>query len=1808
LYQDRIFKKSRRRFNLMNRIWQRKISAITAYVMGLSLILNLFTFQFASAASTNAVMGPELVLNPSFEQGSGSLPSNWTPYVNTDLTYEWVSGQAAGQPSDPVAEGTRSLKIIDNNPARAADLRSADIPFSPGSTYKASVKVKIESGQATILIRYVDVNNQTTQKGATKSAAPGWQTLEVTDTPPPGTVSLHILLVIPSSSVTGTTYFDAVSLKTTELLPNPSFEAVTGSRPSEWTVIDHGVSSSIATVTSATYSAHGNRSVHMIDNSSTNAYSLKSPAIPVVAGKAYTATVKAKALSGNANLIMHFIGSSGQQFVETQTSLTGSYEALTVSGVPPAETTAVQVELATPGTGTADVYFDVATLTAADAGPGPTPTVIPTVTPTATPTSTPPVGSLVWPAITDPSKTRPYQPGDNLVTTQNPPDFSWPHITGADLYELQVSTDNAFTNVAYQKNDIAINYYNFPYTFTPGQSYFWRVRFHKPEGWSSWSDTRKFRIDADAVPFPVPPASELMDLVPTTHPRILTTADGLDAFRARKDGDGKPTFDKVFGQSKDDLTTKFVPPPAEPKAQVPPGGTQDPDNPLNEDLYTRSSRETNRMANAAFVYLMTGDVQYGNYAKSRLMNISTWRTTEGPTSYYTSQGGNDQVHRDIARKGAMTYDWIYDLLSEDEKKIALKMIFERTEVMAGDVLFDDLPITAAPYDSHGWTAYAYLGILSTALLHEDVIVNGKLVSQEAQNWFSKVIPAYINIMPPWGGEDGGWGNGIGYWQWSSISDKWLIDVMYAATGFNIYQKAFTRNESFFPMYVFPHGQKSGVFGDDINLMSAADVNAMVIRNAQMFRDERMQWYASKEPYQVGNNFFTYLYADSSLPARPPVEMRTSKYFDYIGLVAMHSNLYDPKRISGYFKSSPYGSWNHSHADQNAFIIMAFGEELTVDGGFYDDFGGDYFQKYTKQTFAKNAITYDGKKGQKIFDMKATGKITGFATNKDFDAAVGDATTAYNTDPNNIGLDQAQRSIIYVKPGAFVVVDNVDSREPGGSNFEYWLHADKSLTLDEQKSEATIVQNKAALKVNLYYPGLTEIPVTDKAIDANGVEQFPGVSAYSAGRFKGRVRQHGGFMTPKIDYATIVSTYVPHQVGTTPENIVSEDYESYRKLHFNDGTDVYVRKAQSGVVDTGSIQFNGIAATVKGDSILLVGGTELVKDGITLISSTEPATIALSGDELSITGPKDLQVNLHKSGVTAMIDEKYRPIPQGGNVTEAVYARGVHWVATAGSLTVNVEEGQHQLRLSNIPAPAPMSPISLPVEINGAATTVTLSAYGDGDGGVAAWGTLTNPAGLYEVLEAPTGLIIEGIGGVKPVMFIGANAKIIAPNATGALKLRSAGSGTATPTDQAVDFDAVKTGLEVFAEAESYSDADSGISTYTSRAFLSGGAGVSGWNNPGQTITWQLNVPKAGYYDVALKYVGGWELVGTNMKRLIQLGSKLFSAEAPNTPGWGSTPEEWRAAIFHTKMYLPAGPVQLKMWNVIGASNIDWVGLNEVESSAEPSVKLTTSTPNVSTGQPLDLQLALDKTDTAAGIDLTVSYDPTKFTYNSYSKDYAQQAVIVTNNEATGKLRILAARTGAGELPVGTPFITLKFDVKSDASTGNASFATSAVSVSSEAGEITALAGSSVEVNISNKAALGALITQAETTRDHAAEGTAIGTFFSTTLSGLKAALTAVIDAAKAVFNQPDATQDQIQTAQTNLTAALAEFEAHRITAATGDTNNDQQFNIVDFVNVAKHYGKDPSSPDWTTAKTADINGDNVVDVEDLAFVVSRIIG
>jgi chitodextrinase len=352
----------------------------------------------------------------------------------------------------------------------------------------------------------------------------------------------------------------------------------------------------------------------------------------------------------------------------------------------------------------------------------------------------------------------------------------------------------------------------------------------------------------------------------------------------------------------------------------------------------------------------------------------------------------------------------------------------------------------------------------------------------------------------------------------------------------------------------------------------------------------------------------------------------------------------------------------------------------------------------------------------------------------------------------------------------------------------------------------------------------------------------------------------------------------------------------------------------------------------------VQGTKVVKDGVEWIASTQPATIVMGKESLSVSGQYDTQVTVHAPAVTRVRDgEDGLDLPRGGSAAANIAARGAHWDTAGDKLMLQVTQGQRAFKLNDKPMPQEVAPVTLDVEIDGVPSQVILPAHSDVDGKTVASGRLNNPAGFYEVVEAPPGFIFAKYGTIKSGLLEANISVVLRSGEGGVLKLKKV-----TASSEAIqwqDPEQKRATMELNEiEAEGFTAwGGKQPSRYTTRPFLSGGKGMGNWDLAGQWAKWTLDVPKAGKYDLVLKYATFWAVeppAGTPITRYAQLGSKMHFFGAPKTESFGSVPEHWRGLRVRLDQQLPAGPVDLTMWADNGGMNLDWIGLVEVKEDEE----------------------------------------------------------------------------------------------------------------------------------------------------------------------------------------------------------------------------------------------------------------------------------
>lgn len=1101
----------------------------------------------------------------------------------------------------------------------------------------------------------------------------------------------------------------------------------------------------------------------------------------------------------------------------------------------------------------------------------------------------------------------PVRPDDGRTVLQDPPDFSWNPQAAALSYELQLSAEAAFPAAATFTARTPYNVYSHSRALGPGKWY-WRVRsLDKQEKPSEWFVSRCFTVGKGAQPFAVPPADELLGRIPTGHPRVYATAASLAAFRAPLAGAKKQWWADFQGRLAGYLARPVdKEPPADWRLNDRPGGgsLSDEDIERGNKLRGYCDAANSRLQGLAFGYLLSGERRYAEAAIAQLMEMATW-DPKGVTSYKN----HDQVFRDIAWMSATAYDWCWELMTPEQRRVVGQSVLVRARELYADFQGRSRPIYAAPYDSHGITAYGYLGICAIALAHE---------SPEADEWFRFVAATYPAVFPPWGGEEGGWSQGVGYWKWSQGFAWWFFDALRSATGLDLYQKAFCRNTGSYKLYFHPPWCDRHHFGDGNHGAPDAFDQSNMARLATAYHNPYYQWYARHLPGSPSMGIYGYWWFDDAIPARPPADLPQGMYLPDIGWVAMHSDLSDPDDIMLLLKSSPFGSYNHSHADQNSFVVYGYGEPLLIDSGYYDWYGSPHDVGFTRQTKAHNDVLVDGE-GQPIFDKTAGGEILSHFSSPAVDYAVGEAGPAYKGK-----LTSFRRHVVYLRPEAFLVIDQLEAPQP--ALFTWMLHAENEMRLEPGKQEVTVSRGSARCLVKFLTPQGLKFEQTD---------QFtPPSTRKLANEWHTAVST-----TEKSNKATFVTFIRPCRATEPPEALEVKSQVQDSLLMVAWGTE-----ARPGGVIAGWLADSKPSLTVIGPwregAVAAAINTRTVdlKDGqgeFRLLDAESPltATLELKGkDNASAEARRVTYQAAVPVQVALRVREAVKTLTLDGTPLSAGRYR---W--SGEKLSLQLPAGDHVLQVN--PPAAPAAGAGAQVILDGQPLKLELQTMQTYTGGTLSWGSLEAPAlpVTVEKLEAPPHTTVSL--GTQPlregdVVWPGRAAMLTLRGDAGAaapvVRLRRLVTNTEPLAAPVVAAPAETVPGAVKLEAEAFTASGGGTpSRYTNRPFLSGGVGLGAWTLPGMWVQWRLQVPQAGRYRLLARSAThepfAERLVAVDGK---PLGGGYRVLRVATTGGYGAEPAQWGLVDLTAgqTLSLSAGEHTLQMTCVSGLLNLDYLVL------------------------------------------------------------------------------------------------------------------------------------------------------------------------------------------------------------------------------------------------------------------------------------------
>jgi hypothetical protein len=501
---------------------------------------------------------------------------------------------------------------------------------------------------------------------------------------------------------------------------------------------------------------------------------------------------------------------------------------------------------------------------------------------------------------------------------------------------------------------------------------------------------------------------------------------------------------------------------------------------------------------ATLCWVVTGEPQYLAKAKAFLLGACRWHLApdwkSGSVPGATDILYNDEGHFRLWRKLPLVYDQLRDQLTPGEKKLVLEHFRERGQrsfewiKREGNISNVSRNSIAADLSSHPIRFMPMTGLAALALWDD---------LPETREWWDFAYQFYRDQFTPWGGDDGGWAEGVAYWR-GTIEHAFFQDGLLAMGDPLAYSTPFWKNSAYFAVYnVQPYLATS--FGD---LANAGKFNLepasaeYLLHLARVHQDGFLRSYADLQtdprprPTQKGLGKLDRTYpttaefivrnftvAELPLPGgRDLRELPSSRWFKDIGWVSLHSALGKPAEdIHLTFVSSPYGSFSHSHAQQNAFILNAYGEGLAVKSGFREWHNSPHHDQWVRQTKSMNALLIDGV-GQKTKSKEAIGKITRFETSERYVWTTGDATRAYALLQPKDRVQSVVRDVVFIDSRYVVIRDHVKLATPG--KITWLLHTERALQWDVGAAIAFTQNGTASLTVKLIAPYAWTATITE----------------------------------------------------------------------------------------------------------------------------------------------------------------------------------------------------------------------------------------------------------------------------------------------------------------------------------------------------------------------------------------------------------------------------------------------------------------------------------------------------------------------------------------------------------------------------------------------------------------------------------------------------------------------------------------------------------------------------------------------------------
>lgn len=645
----------------------------------------------------------------------------------------------------------------------------------------------------------------------------------------------------------------------------------------------------------------------------------------------------------------------------------------------------------------------------------------------------------------------------------NPPTFRWPAGKApAAAYRVELARDPEFRDP--QVEVVRDLWFRPREPLAPG-TWYWRCRPEAPAP-GAWLGVESFELSADLPRWPVPEWGALVARIPSRHPRIYLRPDEGPALAA-----SARKLDTKLAPRRRELRRALAQPYAfEPHlARV---AFEDPVVPLRRREIIESKlamiAACAPAVDGAWLWVATGDAELLPLVKRRALQLAAL----DPEGFIRERNAGDSANVDfgnshLVHQLGVIYDLLHGEFTADERRLLRAAIVARARPVFAKIARCSQELMRA----HAWQ-HGFLDVLVGA-----IAIHGE--EPAVAPWLETGLKAFVAFYPWFGGNDGGSQEGVRYFHGQEMMASFdTVEVFDRAFGLRLDEgNPWFRASPYFLIYGFPPGGAMARLGDN-NGTQVRDYDDLQVPNgksrlaalrmAELYRHGPAAAYAALLPPDDDADWSVadLLRFGSGTAVRPePLDtLPAARCFHDIGAVKMHSALTRPgENVRLVFHSSPYGAHGHAHADQNSFHVIAYGEDLLLDSGYYPAFNNadPHRLQWSVQTKAHNSVLVDGT-GQSWGDARGYGRIRHFEQDADRAYVVGAAERAYR----EVALDRFDRHLLWLRGAdvqTYLVLDDLAASGGAPRRYDWLLHAARRMEIDAA-GQRVIVRGEKGMAV------------------------------------------------------------------------------------------------------------------------------------------------------------------------------------------------------------------------------------------------------------------------------------------------------------------------------------------------------------------------------------------------------------------------------------------------------------------------------------------------------------------------------------------------------------------------------------------------------------------------------------------------------------------------------------------------------------------------------------------------------------------------